>query len=70
MKKVEVDKSVCIGCGACTGVADGVFTIGSDGLSEVKKDIVSEEVASEAVDCCPTGAISAKDVSEEEQLAA
>ena len=58
--KVKVNKDSCIGCGACVAVAEGVFEIGDDGLSqavgEVPKD--KEEVAKEAMGVCPTGAIS------------
>jgi len=60
--KVDVNKDICIGCGACCAIADQVFTIGDDGLAEVKNDAnISEQKDDiiDAADSCPTGAISA-----------
>ncbi len=56
MTKVIVDKNLCIGCGACTGIANDSFTIGDDGLAEAIKDEVTEEVKT-AIECCPASAI-------------
>ena len=33
--KARVKKDTCIGCGACTVIADNIFQIGDDGLAEV-----------------------------------
>ena len=57
--KVTVNKDACIGCGACVAVAEGVFEIGDDGLSQAVAEVPAdkEEVAKEAVGVCPTGAI-------------
>lgn len=57
--KVTVNKEACIGCGACVAVAEGVFEIGDDGLSQAVETVPAdkEEVAKEAVGVCPTGAI-------------
>ena len=59
MKKIELDKDLCIGCGACMEIDKDVFGYGSDGLSELKKEIVDENNSSVllAVESCPTGAI-------------
>lgn len=61
MKKLNVDKSKCIGCGTCVFIAPKVFKLGKDGKSEVLKnaDIESKEVK-EAIDSCPVSAISLK----------
>ena len=56
MAKVYVDKDLCIGCGACTGIACESFEFGDDGLAVVIDDSVNDEVR-EALECCPTGAI-------------
>ena len=32
--KTRVKKDTCIGCGACTVIADKIFQIGDDGLAE------------------------------------
>lgn len=62
--KVVVKKDVCIGCGACTVIADQVFEIGDDGLAEVVKELENVEISEEeidnvqdAADSCPVGAI-------------
>ena len=62
--KVFVKKDVCIGCGACTVIADQVFEIGDDGLAEVKKELEGIEINEEEIDniqdaaeSCPVGAI-------------
>ena len=57
--KVTVNKEACIGCGACVAVAEGVFEIGDDGLSQAVAEVPAEkeDVAKEAVGACPTGAI-------------
>ena len=64
---VEVNQEACIGCGACAAICPDVFELDDEGLSVAKKKKVekdNEEVL-DAVDSCPTGAISAE---EEEQF--
>ena len=66
--KCFTNKDVCIGCGACTAIADNVFTIGDDGLAETinpedtdkKIKIVTEDDKDNVIDAaesCPVGAI-------------
>lgn len=62
--KVAVNKDVCIGCGACQQIAEGVFEIGDDGLAQVTESFKNKEIPSDieenvqdAIDSCPTGAI-------------
>lgn len=67
--KATVKKDTCIGCGACTVIADKVFQIGDDGLAEVMNPIQNEEEkimeileeekenVIDAAESCPTGAI-------------
>lgn len=67
--KAKVNKDVCIGCGACTVIADKVFQIGDDGLAEVitpmennddkVMEIIEEDKENviDASESCPTGAI-------------
>lgn len=68
--KAHVKKDTCIGCGACTVIADKIFEIGDDGLAEVihpmedAKDEKIGEIPSEeqenvmdAAESCPTSAI-------------
>ena len=62
--KTMVKKDTCIGCGACTVIADKIFQIGDDGLAEVINEDKIMEVPEEekenvvdASESCPTGAI-------------
>lgn len=66
--KCFVKKDTCIGCGACTTIANGVFQIGDDGLAETinPEDVenkikeVNEEDKNDVIDAaesCPVGAI-------------
>lgn len=60
--KVKVNKDVCIGCGACSQVAEAIFTMGDDGLAEVISTVneVSVEEKDNCIDAyesCPVGAI-------------
>ncbi len=59
MKKVTVNKDVCIGCGACMHIAGDVFGYDESGLSKVKIDSVPDDndKVVMAAESCPTGAI-------------
>lgn len=63
MKKVIVDKSLCIGCGACAQIDSEDFKIGNDGLSELKNENAQAENPNvvNAMESCPTGAIQEKE---------
>ena len=60
--KVKVDQSKCIGCGNCVALTDSkVFDFNDDGLAEcIVEEIAADvqEVTKEAIDECPTEAIS------------
>lgn len=58
--KVTVDKSKCIGCGACASIEPAVFRVNpDDGKSEADQNAVAgrEESCKEASTVCPVGAI-------------
>ena len=67
--KARVKKDTCIGCGACTVIADKIFEIGDDRLAEVinpdkdnelKIGTIPENEKENVIDAsesCPTGAI-------------
>ncbi len=62
--KVKVNKDLCIGCGACQALVEDVFEIQDDGLAGVKVDKVPEDLeedVKDAIDGCPTQAISDED---------
>ena len=63
MKKVIVDKNVCIGCGFCADNMDEVFVMDDDDLAVTKEENLenmSEEKKDEVKDIaegCPVSAI-------------
>lgn len=56
-KKIVIDSSACIGCGACAAVYADDIVINADGLAEA----VTGECEESVVDECPTGAISVEE---------
>ena len=61
--KIKVNTDACIGCGACYNSAEDLFEMTDDGLSKAKVEEVpegKEESAQEAIDSCPTGAITSE----------
>ncbi len=54
--KVKIDEEECIGCGACTAVAEEYFEL-VDGKAKTKTDDVPEDIVDEILDTCPVGAI-------------
>ncbi len=60
MKKLSVDQVKCIGCGMCAGMDPDHFEIEDDsGLSTVvSQENIESETVIQAIDGCPTGAIS------------
>jgi ferredoxin len=68
MKKITIDKTKCIGCGACQAIAPEVYEV--DDLAIIHEDQITEENYESALDAatgCPVGAII---VSDEEEKAA
>ncbi|SCI30224.1 MULTISPECIES: ferredoxin [unclassified Romboutsia] len=58
--KAFVDKDICIGCGACTGICPDVFDMDDDGLAvAIEGELNSElqDLAVDAQDSCPVSAI-------------
>lgn len=55
-----IDRSGCIGCGACEAACPEVFEMDGDGLASVKAQPTEEtlECAKEARDSCPVSVIS------------
>lgn len=46
--KAKVNKDICIGCGACTVIANNIFEIGDDGLAEAIGPYVGEDEVEKA----------------------
>ena len=62
--KVHVDPDLCISCGACVDICPDVFDWNEDGIAQEQVDEVPEDFedqAKEAVESCPTDAISEGD---------
>lgn len=67
MKKLNVDQVKCIGCGACVGIDPNHFDFEDSGLSSViSQDNLEAEELAQAVEGCPTGAITIEEDSNEE----
>lgn len=61
--KAKVNKDMCIGCGACTGICPNVFVIEDDGKAGVVSETIDagdEDSVNEAVAGCPVAAIEAE----------
>ena len=59
--KAKVIDNLCSGCGACAALVPDEFDINDDGVAYAINDIIKEEdkeLAKDAKDNCPTGAIS------------
>lgn len=59
--KVHVDPDLCISCGACVDICPDVYNWNDDGIAQEQVDEVPEDfedLAKEAVESCPTDAIS------------
>jgi len=57
MAKIKIDRSKCIGCGACVAVCPDSFEM-EDGRAVIKKEAGKNACAREATDSCPVQAIS------------
>ena len=58
--KLEVNKDICIGCGACAAICPDVFEIDDDGLAVSVTNEINEDVMEDAIDAkegCPVNAI-------------
>ena len=56
MKKVDLNKERCIGCGACMSVAPENFTFDDDGRAKLINTEIND-AAIEASEVCPVSAI-------------
>ena len=60
IKKIEVDKETCIGCGQCVSIADKAYEMSDEGTASVKDTWQEEDpkIIQEACESCPVNAIS------------
>ncbi len=62
MKKINVSKDACIGCGACVAIDSEHFEFNDEGLSTViSNENLDSENLKNAIESCPTSAISIKE---------
>ena len=64
MTRVEVDRERCVGSGTCEMLAPDLFEVGDDGIVTVLRpeaDGEDADAAEEAVQACPTQALSLVD---------
>jgi ferredoxin len=59
--RVGVDRERCVGSGTCEMLAPDVFEVGDDGIVAVLRPDVDDEAALDAVQQCPTQALSVAD---------
>lgn len=58
--KAEVDKDLCIGCGLCPELSEGMFKLNDEGKAEVVFEPIptdKEQYVKEAEYACPVNAI-------------
>lgn len=55
--KVEINESLCVGCGACQAICPDVYEITNDNKAKIKENPTNKECAKEAADSCPVSAI-------------
>jgi ferredoxin len=63
--RIEIDRSICSGFGACEELAPHLFEIGGDGVAVMRADVTDDPNVLEAADACPMGAITVFEVEEE-----
>ncbi len=66
LKKLNVDHGKCIGCGACVAIDPEHFEFNDEGKSSViSNENIETENVQNAIESCPTGAISIEDGTED-----
>ncbi len=67
MKKIVVNQEACIGCGACVAIDSNHFAFNDEGLSHsINNENLDSEELKNAINTCPTCAISISDGSDED----
>jgi ferredoxin len=59
VKKIEVDRELCIGAASCVGIAPEAFELDVENIAILKSDwqSLSDEILIAAAESCPTKAI-------------
>jgi len=62
LMKVNLNKGICIGCGACTAVAPKTFKLAQDGKAETIEPVTDDQVVvKQAAEGCPVQAITVEE---------
>ena len=62
MYRIVIDRSLCSGFGACAELAPDAFEVGEDGIARARVAEAEGTAVLEAVDACPMGAITVREV--------
>ena len=62
--RIEIDRSICSGFGACEELAPHVFEVAGDGVAALRVGESDDPACLEAADACPMGAISVIEIVE------
>lgn len=57
MPKVNVDASICVGCGLCEQECPEVFKVEGDGIAHIKAQACAIHNLGEVVELCPVTCI-------------
>ncbi len=68
MKRIVVNSSNCIGCGACIGIDPEHFAFNDDGVSSpLSQENLESQNLQDAIASCPVAIISLEDEEKEEK---
>jgi ferredoxin len=57
MYRIQIDRTLCSGFGACAELAPEVIEVGADGLATLRAGLTSDPAVLEAAAACPMAAI-------------
>ncbi len=57
MYRIQIDRSLCSGFGACAELAPDVLEVGRDGIASIRVGSTSDPAVLRAADACPMAAI-------------
>jgi ferredoxin len=58
MYRIQIDRSLCSGFGACAELAPEIFELDDGGLVSLRVGTTDDRAGLDAADACPMGAIS------------
>ena len=67
--RIEIDRSLCSGFGTCAELAPHLFQLDRSGNAELRVGETDDEVALEAAQSCPMGAIAVFETATGQQAA-